>query len=42
MAVYACSDLHGTMFLYKQIKNFLEPNDIVYFLGDAGDRGSQP
>lgn len=39
MAIYACSDLHGMMPLYKQIKNFLSPNDKVYYLGDAGDRG---
>lgn len=37
--VFACSDLHGVMGLYKQIKAFLEPEDKVYFLGDAGDRG---
>lgn len=39
MSVYACSDLHGRMDLYKQIKAFLKPEDKVYFLGDAGDRG---
>lgn len=39
MATYACSDLHGMMPLYKQIKNFLSPDDKVYYLGDAGDRG---
>lgn len=39
MAVYACSDLHGRLDLYKQIKAFLNPEDTVYFLGDAGDRG---
>ena len=42
MAVYACSDLHGYLDLYKQIKNFLRPEDTVFFLGDAGDRGPQP
>ena len=36
--VFACSDLHGMMSLYKQIKDFLKPDDIVYFLGDASDR----
>ena len=41
MSVYACADLHGTMELYKQIKAFLKPDDIVYFLGDAGDRGPE-
>lgn len=39
MSVYALSDLHGMSDLYKQIKNFLKPEDKVYFLGDAGDRG---
>lgn len=39
MAVYACSDLHGNMKLYNQIKLFLDPEDKVYFLGDANDRG---
>lgn len=42
MATYACSDLHGMMELYEQIKAFLKPEDTVYFLGDAGDRGPQP
>lgn len=42
MAVYACSDLHGYLDLYKQIKNFLKPEDTVFFLGDAGDRGPEP
>jgi calcineurin-like phosphoesterase family protein len=39
MAVYACSDLHGMLHFYKAIKDRLEPEDKVYFLGDAGDRG---
>lgn len=39
MSVYACSDLHGNMELYNKIKMFLEPDDKVYFLGDANDRG---
>ena len=38
--IYAISDLHGMMELYKQIKEFLEPEDVVYFLGDMGDRGT--
>lgn len=37
--VFACSDLHGMYNLYEQINEFLQPDDIVYFLGDAGDRG---
>lgn len=42
MAVYACSDLHGMLGFYKAIKEVLKPEDKVYFLGDAGDRGPQP
>lgn len=39
MARYALSDLHGRLDLFLKIKEFLQPDDIVYFLGDAGDRG---
>ena len=39
MAVYATTDLHGRYDLYQKIKEILQPNDIVFFLGDAGDRG---
>jgi calcineurin-like phosphoesterase family protein len=42
MAVYACSDLHGMLHFYKAIKEFLQPEDKIYFLGDAGDRGPEP
>lgn len=42
MAVYACSDFHGCLKYYKAIKEFLKPEDKVYFLGDAGDRGPEP
>jgi hypothetical protein len=42
MSVYAMSDIHGRLDLYKQVKAFIKPEDIVYFLGDAGDRGPQP
>ncbi len=38
---YAVSDLHGYMDLYKQIKEFINPEDKVIFLGDATDRGPQ-
>lgn len=37
---FACSDLHGMLELYHKIKEFLNEDDIVYFLGDAGDRGT--
>lgn len=39
MAVYACSDLHGHWDLWEQIKEFLKPDDTLYYLGDATDRG---
>ena len=39
MSVYALSDLHGNEILFNKILNFLTPNDKVYFLGDAADRG---
>ena len=42
MAVYACSDLHGMLHFYNAIKETLKPEDKVYFLGDAGDRGPHP
>lgn len=37
--VYACSDLHGCGYLWNQIKDFLNVDDILYYLGDATDRG---
>ena len=39
MAVYACTDLHGRLDLFNLIKKYIKPNDTVFFLGDAGDRG---
>ena len=39
---FACSDLHGMYSLYIQINDFLKSDDIVYFLGDAVDRGPKP
>lgn len=39
MAVYATTDLHGRKDLYLKIKEALHPDDKVFFLGDAGDRG---
>ena len=41
MSVYALSDLHGCLDIYKSVKALLNPEDRVYFLGDAGDRGPQ-
>ena len=39
MNTYAISDLHGRLDLWNQVKEYLEYNDTVYFLGDAIDRG---
>ena len=39
MSVWACSDLHGNKNFLKAIKEKIGPNDTVYFLGDACDRG---
>lgn len=42
MAIYALSDLHGELNIWNQIKNFLQEDDVLVFLGDAVDRGPQP
>ena len=39
MNTYAVSDLHGRLDLYREINKFLNKDDLVYFLGDANDRG---
>lgn len=39
MSVYAISDIHGHLDIYQQVKDFVKPHDIVYCLGDCGDRG---
>lgn len=36
---YACSDLHGMYSLWKQISEYCDDTDTIYFLGDAADRG---
>lgn len=36
---FAVSDLHGMYDLYKQINEFITPEDVVFCLGDCGDRG---
>lgn len=42
MTTYAVSDLHGCKHFYDKIKAIIKPEDIVYCLGDAGDRGPEP
>lgn len=41
MNKYAISDLHGRYDLYEKVCEYLKPDDIVYFLGDACDRGPE-
>ena len=41
MAIYIFGDLHGYIEILKKIKSMIQPDDIVYFIGDAGDRGPQ-
>ena len=41
MATYAFTDLHGMYNLWQQIKEYCKPEDKLYFLGDAADRGPQ-
>lgn len=36
---FALSDIHGQRALWEQIKDYLNPDDTLYFLGDAIDRG---
>lgn len=36
---FACSDIHGNWELWLEIKKFLKPEDKMFFLGDAADRG---
>lgn len=38
---YVFSDIHGNYNLFKQIKNFLQPDDVCYVLGDCADRGQR-
>ena len=39
MAFYATTDLHGRKDLYLKMKAMLKEDDVVFFCGDAGDRG---
>ena len=36
---YAIADIHGMYNIYEQVCAMLQPDDVVYFLGDAADRG---
>lgn len=39
MSVYAFSDIHGQRELFDQVMAEIGPDDTIYFLGDAIDRG---
>ena len=39
--MYAISDLHGMYDIFEQVNNFIKSDNIVYFLGDATDRGPE-
>lgn len=39
---YAIADLHGQLDLLRQVKEYLHEDDVLYILGDSGDRGPQP
>ena len=36
---YAVSDIHGCLQPFKELMESLEPDDVLFFLGDAIDRG---
>ena len=36
---FCCTDLHGMWRLWEEIKFYCSPDDTIYFLGDAADRG---
>lgn len=40
MSTYALSDIHGCLNLFNAVMDTLGPDDKLYFLGDAIDRGS--
>jgi len=39
MGRYAISDLHGCLHLFREVKEMLSDGDVLYVLGDCGDRG---
>lgn len=38
---YAITDLHGMKKLWDRIKDYCDETDVIYFLGDGADRGSE-
>ena len=41
MAAYAFTDLHGNLKAYKRLMEYTSPEDKLFFLGDAADRGGK-
>lgn len=41
MAAYAWADLHGRIDIFLKGLTYLKPEDKIYFLGDAADRGPE-
>lgn len=41
MGVYVATDLHGEYELWRQIRDYLEENDTLIYLGDSIDRGDR-
>lgn len=41
MSRYIFSDMHGDGYLWNNIKAFIKPEDQLWFLGDAADRGEE-
>ena len=39
MKTYAFSDVHGNYKLVEAVLNYCQSDDVIYFLGDGGDRG---
>ena len=39
---YVVADLHGQLDLLTQIEEYINEDDILYVLGDSGDRGPEP
>lgn len=39
MSIYCASDWHGCYWVWEKVKKILKPEDKLYFLGDAADRG---
>lgn len=39
MSTYAIADIHGCLWVWDKVKAILQPEDKLYFIGDAVDRG---